>query len=197
MKKKTLLQDCWVWNNNVTSFVRSLIQGYSLNVCAGKNPMCDVNLDLDPKDKSILKGDMRLLSFDDNTFDYVIGSFILHHVQIRTAVREVYRVLADGGKAVFIENSANNKLLMLARNTMVGKYGIPKYGSQDESPLSSREIDRLRECFKNQLIVYYPSFVFLRLLAGYSGRISMQRGRDYCFAAFRNGVQHYRGFRGR
>jgi len=110
--------------------------------------------------------DLQKLDFDDNTFDYVIGSFILHHVHISAAATEIYRVLAKGGKAVFIENSANNKLLMLARNTLAGKYGIPKYGSPDESPLSWRQINTLRQCF-NTVIVHYPSFIFFRLLAGY------------------------------
>ena len=73
MKKNTILQDCWIWNEKVTDFVKDKIEGYSLNVCAGKNPLCDVNLDLDPKDKSILKGDMRLLPFPSNSFDTVVS----------------------------------------------------------------------------------------------------------------------------
>lgn len=73
MKKNVILQDCWVWNDSVTNLVKGIIKGYSLNVCAGKNPICSVNLDLDPKDKSILKGDMRLLPFKSNTFDTVVS----------------------------------------------------------------------------------------------------------------------------
>lgn len=73
MEKKVILQNCWVWNDNVTNFVKNKIKGYSLNVCAGKNPIATVNLDLDPKDKNILKGDMRLLPFKSNTFDTVIS----------------------------------------------------------------------------------------------------------------------------
>ena len=73
MEKKVILQKCWVWNKTITEFVKSKIHGYSLNVCAGKNPICDVNLDLDPKDKSILKGDMRLLPFVSNSFNTVIS----------------------------------------------------------------------------------------------------------------------------
>jgi hypothetical protein len=70
---KTILQDVWVWNGSVVEFIKGKIHGYSLNICAGKNPICDVNLDLDPKDRSILKGDMRLLPFETNTFDTVIS----------------------------------------------------------------------------------------------------------------------------
>lgn len=73
MKKNIILQKCWIWNDDVTSFVKDRIKGHSLNVCAGKNPICDVNLDLDPQDKSIMKGDMRLLPFNSNSFDTVIS----------------------------------------------------------------------------------------------------------------------------
>ena len=73
MKQNTILQKCWIWNESVTNFVKDKIEGYSLNVCAGKNPICDVNLDLDPQDKTIIKGDMRLLKFKSNTFDTVIS----------------------------------------------------------------------------------------------------------------------------
>lgn len=70
---KTRLQKVWIWPKDVTEFVKKRIKGYSLNVCAGKNPICDVNLDLDPQDRSIIRGDMRLLPFNENTFDTVIS----------------------------------------------------------------------------------------------------------------------------
>lgn len=73
MVKKTRLQQVWVWNETVAEFVKSRIRGYSLNVCAGRNPLCEVNLDLDPTDRSIIKGDMRLLPFEPGTFDTVVS----------------------------------------------------------------------------------------------------------------------------
>ena len=73
MEKKTILKRSWVWNKTVTEFVKTKISGYSLNVCAGLNPICDVNLDLDPKDRTIIKGEMKLLPFPSNTFDTVIS----------------------------------------------------------------------------------------------------------------------------
>jgi len=72
MKKNTILQECWIWNNDVDLFVRNLIKGKSLNVCAGKSKLGDVKIDLDPTDKSIMKGDMRYLPFDNCSFDTVI-----------------------------------------------------------------------------------------------------------------------------
>jgi hypothetical protein len=69
----TKLQKVWVWPSTVTEFVRNRLEGYSLNVCAGVNPLCSVNLDLDPQDRSILKGDMRALPFKSNSFDTVVS----------------------------------------------------------------------------------------------------------------------------
>src|SRR3990167_778563 len=73
LTKNTTLQTAWIWPSTVTEFVASRLSGHSLNVCAGVNPICSVNLDLDPKDKSIIKGDMRLLPFDAGTFDTVVS----------------------------------------------------------------------------------------------------------------------------
>ena len=73
MKKETILKKCWIWNKSVEDFVKERIYGYSLNVCAGKSSIGDIKIDLDPKDKSILKGDMRLLPFKSNKFDTVVS----------------------------------------------------------------------------------------------------------------------------
>ena len=73
MKKDTILQKCWVWNDTVEAFVQKLVRGYSLNVCAGKSSIGDVKIDLDPQNKAVLKGDMRYLPFESNTFDTVIS----------------------------------------------------------------------------------------------------------------------------
>ncbi len=69
MKKNTKLQKCWIWDATVEEFVKSRIRGRSLNICAGKSSVGDVKIDLDPQDRSVIKGDMKSLSFADNTFD--------------------------------------------------------------------------------------------------------------------------------
>lgn len=73
LTKNTTLQPCWVWPTTVTEFVKAKLYGKSLNVCAGKNPLCTVNLDLDPQDRTQLKGDMRVLPFGSNVFDVVVS----------------------------------------------------------------------------------------------------------------------------
>ena len=103
MKKKTILKKCWVWNDEVTSFVKNKINGKSLNVCAGLNPICDVNLDLDPKDKSIIKGDMRILPFRSNSFDTVISDppWKISYYERFKPFFECIRVCKVGGKIIY------------------------------------------------------------------------------------------------
>ena len=72
MKEKTKLRESWIWNKSVNEFIRKLCKGYTLNVCAGESSIGDIKVDLDPKDKSILKADMKNLPFKGNTFDTVI-----------------------------------------------------------------------------------------------------------------------------
>ena len=106
MQKNTILQDSWVWNQTVTDFVKDKIKGHSLNVCAGKNPLCDVNLDLDPTDRSIIKGDMRLLPFDKDTFDTVVSDppwKISYYNRFRPFF-ECVRVCKVGGRIIYNAN---------------------------------------------------------------------------------------------
>ncbi len=72
MKKETILKKCWVWNESISDFVRRRVRGHSLNVCAGKSDIGTIKVDLDPKDKSVIKGDFKKLDFPDNSFDTVI-----------------------------------------------------------------------------------------------------------------------------
>ncbi len=67
------MQTAWVWNETVTHFVKSRLHGHTLNVCAGRNPIASVNLDLDPHARGVIKGDMRRLPFEPHTFDVVVS----------------------------------------------------------------------------------------------------------------------------
>jgi ubiquinone/menaquinone biosynthesis C-methylase UbiE len=107
------------------------------------------------------------LEFPDASFDAVVGSFVLHHTDLRTASREVYRVLAPGGVGAFIETSGRNRLLMLCRSNLVGRFGIPKHGSSDEHPLDAASEECLREVFHGSVRYRYPETVFLRMAAAY------------------------------
>ncbi|MEJ7787142.1 MAG: class I SAM-dependent methyltransferase [Solirubrobacteraceae bacterium] len=69
------------------------------------------------------------------SFDAIVGRWILHHVDLQAAAGELGRLLAPGGRAVFLENSGANPILNFARNHITGRFGIPRLGTKDERPL--------------------------------------------------------------
>jgi len=102
-----------------------------------------------------LVADMQRLPFSDGAFDAVFGSMVVHHAADHAALgREVVRVLRPDGRAVFHENSASNPILMLARATLVGHVGIPRYSSPGEHPLQAGEIEAFGAAFRSHRVVF-------------------------------------------
>ena len=87
-----------------------------------------------------LQADGQRLPFADRAFDRVWGSAVLHHLDLRSAAGELFRVLRPGGVAVFCEPWGENPLLNWARRRLPypGKDRTP-----DEQPLRRRHV-RLR-----------------------------------------------------
>jgi ubiquinone/menaquinone biosynthesis C-methylase UbiE len=56
------------------------------------------------------------MSFADNSFDAVIGSSVLHHLDIEQAFAEIYRVLRPGGVIRFTEPNMLNPQIALQKN---------------------------------------------------------------------------------
>jgi ubiquinone/menaquinone biosynthesis C-methylase UbiE len=56
------------------------------------------------------------MPFDDAAFDAVFGIAVLHHLVLDRAAPEIARVLAPGGRAVFIEPLSENPLLDFVRD---------------------------------------------------------------------------------
>ena len=109
-----------------------------------------------------LAGSAYYLPYKDNFFDIVQGQNILHHLDIYKAGKEIRRVLKYNGISVFLENSANNKILMFARK-LCGHFGIPKWSMDNEYPLSRKQI-KILEGELGKCEIHYPAFQFFRLL---------------------------------
>jgi len=103
MKRNVKLQECWIWDKKISDFVKERLSGYSLNVCAGMNELGTVKIDLDPKDKSILKGEMRNLPFEENTFDSVVSDppWKIGFFERMTPFFECVRVCKVGGTIIY------------------------------------------------------------------------------------------------
>lgn len=74
--------------------------------------------------------DAHHTDFPDDSFDLIVGSAILHHLDLKLALAELRRILAPGGRAVFLEPLAHNPLLRLGRRL------TPAARTDDEHPFT-------------------------------------------------------------
>jgi len=79
------------------------------------------------------------MTFPDESFDVVVGSAILHHLDLERASAEIMRVLRPGGRAIFLEPLGHNPALVLFRKL------TPSMRTSDEHPLTMRELALLKE----------------------------------------------------
>ena len=81
------------------------------------------------------------LDFDADSFDAVVGTGILHHLDLDLAYGEVARVLRPAGQAVFYEPLGHNPLINAYRDR------TPDMRTIDEHPLTRRDIRRAATYF--------------------------------------------------
>lgn len=82
-------------------------------------------------------GDAHETGFPDDSFDLIIGTAILHHLDVPRALGEIRRILVPGGRAVFLEPLAQNPLLRL------GRWLTPAARTDDEHPFT---VEDWRSC---------------------------------------------------
>lgn len=92
------------------------------------------------------------LEFDDNTFDIIVGSAILHHLDLDKAYSELHRCLKPGGKAVFIEPTGHNPLINCYRKM------TPKLRTVDEKPMKRKDFRKASSYFSEVSVDYYNLF---------------------------------------
>ena len=100
----------------------------------------------------------------DASFDLVVGKWVLHHVDVPTAAREVHRLLRPGRRAVFFENQDRNPLLTVARRRLWGARRLNWVGTRDERALTHADLDVLRSTF-HSMELEYPSLYFFEALS--------------------------------
>jgi len=81
------------------------------------------------------------LEFQDNSFDCVYGSSVLHHLNLAKALPEMLRVLKPGGTFVFTEPNMLNPQIMLMKK--IKPLGALLGDSPDETAFFSWEIKRI------------------------------------------------------
>lgn len=123
-----------------------------------------------------VQADAERLPFTDGRFARVWGNAVLHHLDLRLAARELYRVLQPGGFAVFCEPWGGNPLLSWARRRLPypGKERTP-----DEQPLIPHHVRLLREVFPSLQVEGYQLLSMARRVLR-PGRIVS--GLEWCDA---------------
>lgn len=88
-----------------------------------------------------LQVDAGRLPFALESFDYVFGNGLLHHVDLQTAAKEIQKVLKRGGKAIFIEPLPYNPVINVYRAMAKG------VRTDDEKPLAFRDLEKIKSYF--------------------------------------------------
>jgi 2-polyprenyl-3-methyl-5-hydroxy-6-metoxy-1,4-benzoquinol methylase len=113
-----------------------------------------INEEFIPKQVEVKEMDACSLTYNDGSFDFVVGISILHHVDIDKVSSEISRVLKPGGKAVFVEPLAHNPISNIWRRLS------PSARTPDEWPLSYLEISKMGKQFSS---LEYQEFALLTL----------------------------------
>lgn len=100
------------------------------------------NVGLNGLSPQFIVGDAHHAPFDDNSFDYVFGNGVLHHLDLDKAYAEIARVLKPGGKAFFMEPMYHHPLLWLLRRL------TPEIHTADERPLSIGDLEGAKRWFR-------------------------------------------------
>lgn len=91
-------------------------------------------------------GSAHDICLPDESVDVVFGMAILHHLDLKLAAKEVFRVLKPGGRAIFQEPVRNSKFIWFVRSLI--PYRAPDL-SPFERPLTDAELKEFAGDFSN------------------------------------------------
>jgi|ERR1035437_3336489 ubiquinone/menaquinone biosynthesis C-methylase UbiE len=114
-------------------------------------------------------GSAHGLPLPDSSVDVVFGMAILHHLDLKLASTEVFRVLRKGGRAIFMDPVRNSKMIRLLRDLV--PYTSPDV-SPNERPLTDGELTKFCREFSSVATRSF-SLPFINLIEafGLSGRL--------------------------
>ena len=155
-------------------------------IIAKKGPAVVQAFDISPISVSIAKRRMRVngvdrivkvermsaysMTYPDNFFDIAYGNAVLHHLDLEIALKEIWRVLKPGGKAIFCEPFAGSKTLQSIRNLTPIKGDL----SPHERQLNFDDIKMISQYFSSSKTRYK----FIGLLSRLNRMIQNEFFRD-------------------
>ena len=113
-------------------------------------------------------------------FDAMIGRCALHHLDLEVYAPLLAHAVRLGGTAAFIETTATNPVLRVARRHLPGRFGMPKVSSADEHPLTRDDVELLGRAFGEARLevpeVWILRMVDLYLLRGRRPKLAARLG---------------------
>lgn len=109
---------------------------------------------------NVQQGALEELDYPEESFDLVVGTKVLHHVDIGYSAPRLNKIVKRGGTAVFWEPTYMNPVLRGLRALYRSIPGTKRVGSEYEHPLTRLEIDALRVAFGGNLRLHGAPFFF-------------------------------------
>lgn len=124
---------------NTILLVRRGANVHSLDISAESVKVAEKRLQVNGLENTakFFVGSAHDIPFEDESVDVVFGIAILHHLDLKLAAKEVFRVLRKGGRAIFQEPVRNSKFIWFVRNLI--PYQAPDT-SPFERPLTDKEL---------------------------------------------------------
>jgi len=120
-----------------------------------------------------LVANAQQLPYADHSFDLVVGKAVLHHtIKYDDTNKELYRIMKNGGKAIFLEGGASNPLIASARNFTIQE-------ELGDVPLTIKKVKAFAADFKEINVQgYFFLYMFKRFGYYSSDETLVDKGRN-------------------
>jgi ubiquinone/menaquinone biosynthesis C-methylase UbiE len=119
---------------------------------------------LQGREARLLVAPAEATGLEAGSFDLVVGTYVIHHVDVERAAAEAARLLRPGGRCLFVENSGLNPVLNVARRYLPGRFGINRCGTADEHPLRAADYAVFARHFR-RVATHHVELMCFRLIA--------------------------------
>lgn len=96
---------------------------------------------------NFIQGGVETLDLPPRGFDALVGRYALHHLDVSEMAPVLANSLCPGGLGAFVETMGYSPVLRFARDHVAGRFGVSRWGSDDEHPLREHDIATLRRSF--------------------------------------------------